>query len=194
MYSAVEVVKSGEWIKLKYLLVENSYYLLLVQFELVIREVLQTESGSVFRKVHVTVLTGQGQTYTRTCANRKFVLQAEDWFSVSFSVRPVQWRCNWGRSRRFWRTPCCPRVTKFQSGLGGGRTFLLWLALQGSAGRTDNQRGSSRRVKEKGKDEKEDYLYVDDSWRRLSSALSLSPSPSTFYDQNTLFSDFLTAP
>ena len=32
---------------------------------------------------------GGGSKYTRTCANRKFVLQTENWFSVSISVRPV---------------------------------------------------------------------------------------------------------
>ena len=42
--------------------------------------------------------------------------------------------------------------------------------------------------------EKEDYIYVDDSRRRLSSPFSLSPSPSAFYEQNTLFPDFLTTP
>ena len=55
-------------------------------------------------------------------------------------------------------------------------------------------RGSrKRRVNGKWTEEKEDYLYFD-SRRRVSSPLSLSPSPSAFYKQNTRFSGFLTTP
>ena len=100
------------------------------------REVLQTESGSIFGKVRVRVLTGQGQsTHEHVWTESLFCKQKID-FRFHFRFGQFRWRSNWGRSRRFWRKPWCSRVTKWQSGLGEeDLLFLPWLALQGRAGR-----------------------------------------------------------
>ena len=91
------------------------------------------------------------------------------------------------------------RVTKWQSGFGEEECLFFTLACfarQCRAGLIINEAAAElfytresreRRVNGKGTKEKEDYLYVDDSWRLLSSPLSLSPSPSAFCEQNTLF-------
>ena len=158
----------------------------------VIREVLQTESGSIFGKVRVRVLTGQGQsTHEHVRTESLFCKQKID-FRFHFRFGEFRWRSDWGLWRRLWRKPCCSRVTKWQSGLGEEERLFFTLACfarQCGVGLIINEAAAElfytresrkRRVNGKGTKEKEDYLYVDDSWRRLSSPLSLSLSPVVF--------------
>ena len=59
------------------------------------REVLQTES------VHTNMCE------PKVCStNRKLI------FRFHFRFGQFRWRSDWGLSRRFWRKPCCSRVTK----------------------------------------------------------------------------------
>ena len=133
------------------------------------REVLQTESGSIFGKVRVRVLTGQGQsTHEHVQTESLFCKQKID-FRFHFRFGQFRWRSDWGLSRRFWRKPCCSRVTKWQSGPGEEeRLFFFTLACfarQCGAGLIINEAAADlfytresrkRRVNGKGTKEKED--------------------------------------
>ena len=172
------------------------------------REVLQTESGSIFKKVCVRVLNGRVKVHTNMCepkvcsANRRLIFgfifglassdgEATGTFKKilaetlllaleSQSDKVVLARKN-GFFFFFFTLACCAR----QCGAG--------LIINEAAAELFYTRESrKRRVNWEGTiaKEKEDYLYFDDSWRRLSSPLSISPSPSAFYEQNTLFQAF----
>ena len=92
-----------------------------------------------------------GSKYTRTCANRKFVLQTENWFSGSFSVRPVPMAKRLGTFKKILAETLLLSSHEVTKWSWRGRTsfffFLPWHALQGSAGR---ERGSSRTVLHEG--------------------------------------------
>ena len=140
-----------------------------------------------------------GSKYTRTCANRKFVLQTENWFSVSFSVRPDPMAKRLGTFKKILAETLLlssHKVTK--SALARKNVFfaLPCFARQCGAGLIINgaaaaelfymRESRKRRVNGKGTEEKEDYLNADDSWRRLSSPLSFSRSPCAS-DEQKLF-------
>ena len=75
------------------------------------REVLQIESGSIFGKVRVRVLTGQGQsTHEHMRTESLFCKQKID-FRFHFRFGQFR-RSDWGHSRKFWWKPCCSRVKK----------------------------------------------------------------------------------
>ena len=100
------------------------------------REVLQTEPVRFSERSASGFWGGHGQsTHEHVRTESLFCKQKID-FRFHFRFGQFRWRSDWGLSRRFWRKPCCSRVTKWQSGLGEEeRLFLPWLALQGSAGR-----------------------------------------------------------
>ena len=77
------------------------------------REVLQTESGSIFGKVRVRVLAGQGQSTHEHVRTESLFCKEKIDFRFHFWFGQFRWRSDWGRSRRFWRKPCCSRVTKW---------------------------------------------------------------------------------
>ena len=148
-----------------------------------IREVLQTESGSIFGKVRVRVLTSQGQsTHEHVRTESLFCKQKID-FRFSFSVRPVPMAKRLGTFKKILAESLLLSSHKVTKWSWRGRTSFFFFTLacfarQGGAGLIINEvatelfytRESRKReagVNGKGTNEKEDYLYVDDSWRRL---------------------------
>ena len=114
------------------------------------REVLQTESGSIFGNVRVKVLAGRVKVHTNMCepkvcsANRKlifgFIFGSASWFGQ------FRWRIDWWRSRRFWRKPCCSRLEpqSDQVALTRKNVCFILACFATLRGGTYNQRGSSR--------------------------------------------------
>ena len=95
-----------------------------------------------------------GSKYTRTCANRKFVLQTENLFSVSFSVRPVPMAKRLGTFKKILAETLLLSSHKVTKWSWRGRTSFFTLACFarqcGARSGTDNQRGSSRTVLHEG--------------------------------------------
>ena len=144
---------------------------------LVLGRFLQTESGSIFGKVRVRVLTGQGQVHTNMCepkvcsANRKLI------FGFIFGSASSDGEATGDFQEDFGGNPVALESQSDKVVLARKNVFFFFFTLacfarQCGAGLIINEAAAElfytresrkRRVNGKGIKEKEDYLYVDDS-------------------------------
>ena len=122
-----------------------------MQFELVIREILQSESGSVFGKVRVGALTGQGQrTHEHVRTESLFCKQKID-FRFHFRFGQFSGDATGDVQEDFGRNLVALELQSFKVALAEEeRLFYFGLLCKAVRGGTDNQRGSSRTVLHEG--------------------------------------------
>ena len=138
------------------------------------REVLQTESGSIFGKGRVRVLTGQGQsTHEHVRTESLFCKQKID-FRFHFRFGQFRWLSDFQED--FGGNPVALESQSDKVVLARKNVFFFFtlasfarqcgaeLIINEAAAELFYTRESgNRRVNGKGTKEKEEYLYVDDS-------------------------------